>query len=52
MGYQSIRTAVAYLRGEPYEKVIDTGVFLATPENMNDSNIKRLLSPDLSILEK
>ena len=52
MGYQSVRTAVAYLKGEPYEKVIDTGVFLATPENMNDPNIRRLLSPDLSILDK
>ncbi len=52
MGYQSVRTAVAYLKGQPYEKVIDTGVFLATPENMNDPNIRRLLSPDLSILDK
>jgi len=32
--------------------VIDTGVFLATPDNMDDPNIKRLLSPDLSILNK
>jgi ribose transport system substrate-binding protein len=51
MGYQSVRTAVAFLKGEPFEKVIDTGVFLATPENMNDPNIRRLLSPDLSILD-
>jgi len=52
MGDQSVRTAVAYLRKEPYERVIDTGVFLATPENMNDPKIRRLLSPDLSILDK
>jgi ribose transport system substrate-binding protein len=52
MGYQSVRTAAAYLKKEPYEKSIDTGVFLATPENMNDPNIRRLLSPDLSILNK
>ncbi len=52
MGYQSVRTAAAYLKKEPYEKNIDTGVFLATPENMNDPNIRRLLSPDLSILNK
>jgi ribose transport system substrate-binding protein len=51
MGYQSVRTTVAFLKGEPFEKVIDTGVFLATPENMNDPNIRRLLSPDLSILD-
>ena len=39
MGYQSVRTAVAHLRGQPYEKTVDTGVFLATPENMNEPAI-------------
>jgi ribose transport system substrate-binding protein len=52
MGYDSIRTAVARLRGEPYETRIDTGVFLATPENMNQPEIRRLLIPDLSILNR
>jgi ribose transport system substrate-binding protein len=52
MGYRSVQTAVAHLRGRPYDKTFDTGVFLATPENMNDSDIKRLLAPDLSILER
>ena len=52
MGYRSVRTAVAHLRGEPYEKTVDTGVFLATPENMDDPKIRKLLSPDLSILDK
>ncbi|MEW5902641.1 MAG: substrate-binding domain-containing protein, partial [Acidobacteriota bacterium] len=52
MGYDSVKTAVAYLRGEPYEKYIDTGVFMATPENMNQPEIMRLLKPDLSILER
>jgi ABC-type sugar transport system substrate-binding protein len=52
MGYKSVRTAVAHLRGEPYDKNIDTGVFLATPENMDDPKIRRLLAPDLSILDK
>lgn len=51
MGYDSVRTAVARLRGEPYETRIDTGVFLATPENMNQPEIRRLLVPDLSILD-
>jgi ribose transport system substrate-binding protein len=50
MGYQSVRTAVAHLRGKPYEKTVDTGVYLATPENMKEPQIKKLLSPDLSIL--
>jgi ribose transport system substrate-binding protein len=52
MGYDSVRVAVARLRGEPYENRIDTGVFLATPENMNQPEIRRLLVPDLSILER
>jgi ribose transport system substrate-binding protein len=51
MGYKSVITAVAHLRGEPYEKSVDTGVFLATPENRNDPLISRLLKPDLSILD-
>jgi ribose transport system substrate-binding protein len=52
MGYESVRTAVACLRGEPYEKSIDTGVVLATPENMNQPEIHRMLVPDLSILNQ
>jgi len=52
MGYDSVRTAVASLRGEPFETRIDTGVFLATPENMNQPEIRRLLAPDLTILDR
>jgi ribose transport system substrate-binding protein len=52
MGYDSVRTAVAHLRGAPFEGRIDTGVYLATPENMNQPEIRRLLVPDLSILDK
>ena len=52
MGYESVKTAVAYLRGEPYETRIDTGVVLATPENMNRPEMRRLLVPDLSILDR
>ena len=50
MGYRSVKTAVAHLRREPYEKNVATGVVLATPENMNEPSIRRLLSPDLSVL--
>jgi len=52
MGYDSVKTAVACLRGEPYQTAIDTGVFLATPENMNEPEVRRLLAPDLSILDR
>jgi ribose transport system substrate-binding protein len=51
MGYRSVRTAVARLRGEPFEKNVATGVVLATPDNMNEPAIRRLLSPDLSVLK-
>jgi ribose transport system substrate-binding protein len=51
MGYRGVKTAVAHLKGEPYDKTVDTGVFLATPENMKDPKIKKLLMPDLSILD-
>lgn len=48
MGYLGVKTAVAAVRGEPVEKRIDTGVTLATPENMDNPEIKQLLAPDLS----
>ena len=50
MGYQSLRAAVAHLRGEPYEKSVATAVVLATAENMEEPAIGRLLRPDLSVL--
>ena len=46
MGYQSVKTLVAHLRGEPIEKRIPTGEVMATPENMNDPRIKKLLEPE------
>jgi ribose transport system substrate-binding protein len=50
MGYLGVKTIVAHLRGEPVEKMIDTGVVLATADNMDAPDIKSLLSPDLSII--
>ncbi len=48
MGYDGIRVAVKVLNSEPYEKRIDTGAIIATPENMSDPGVMALLSPDLS----
>jgi ribose transport system substrate-binding protein len=48
MGYLGVKTVVAHLRGEPVEKVIDTGVVLATKDNMDAPEIRALISPDLS----
>jgi len=51
MGYLGVKTIVAILRGEPVEKVIDTGVVLATKDNMDSPEIKSLLSPDLTMIK-
>lgn len=48
MGYNGVKIAVTCLRGGAFEKRIDTGAMVATPENMNDPEFKQLLSPDLS----
>lgn len=51
MGYLGVKTIVAHLRGEPIEKVVDTGVVLATRDNMDTPEIRALLSPDLSLID-
>lgn len=48
MGYTAVQTMVAHLKGQPVEKWIDTGVQVATKENMATPAIKSLLEPDLS----
>jgi ribose transport system substrate-binding protein len=48
MGYLGVKTCVAYLRGEKVEKNIDTGVKVATPDNMADPEIDKLLHPPLA----
>jgi len=44
MGYLIVKTAVAYLNGEKVEKFISSGVYIATPENMNEPEMSRLLN--------
>jgi ribose transport system substrate-binding protein len=46
MGYIGVKTMVKHLQGEKVEKRIDTGSVVATPENMNEPDMKRLLEPD------
>ncbi len=50
IGDLSVRAMVKHLRGESVEGRIDTGVVIATQENMSSPAIQALLSPDLSIL--
>jgi len=45
MGYLGVKTVFAALRGEPVPPVIDTGVGLATPENMDEPATAALLHP-------
>jgi ABC-type sugar transport system substrate-binding protein len=45
MGYLGVKTMVAHLEGSSVEKRIVTGEYVATPENMNDESMKKLLEP-------
>ncbi|MCU0355479.1 MAG: substrate-binding domain-containing protein [Cytophagales bacterium] len=48
MGYESVKTAIAILNKQGYEKRLDTGVFMVTKDNLNDPAIRELLNPDLT----
>ncbi|MCA8985294.1 MAG: substrate-binding domain-containing protein [Planctomycetaceae bacterium] len=45
MGYQAVKQMLAHLEGKPVEKRIKTGEFVATPENMNQPDMQKLLHP-------
>jgi ribose transport system substrate-binding protein len=47
MGYLGVKTMVDHLRGQPVEKRVDTGVWLITPENLDDPQSQTLLHPPL-----
>ena len=48
MGYLSVKTLVAHLKGEKVERRIDTGVRLITRDIMDQPETQQLLKPDLS----
>ena len=48
MAYLGVKSVVDKINGEKLEPYIDTGVQVATPENMNTPAMKELHSPDLS----
>ncbi|MDH4257814.1 MAG: substrate-binding domain-containing protein [Candidatus Aminicenantes bacterium] len=48
MGYLGVKQMVSHLKGEKIESRVDTGVYLATRENMDKPEIKVLLWPDFS----
>jgi ribose transport system substrate-binding protein len=46
MGYLGVKSIVTHLRGGKVEPRIDTGATVATPDNMNQPAIRKLLEPD------
>jgi len=47
MGYLAVKTMVSHIKGQPVEKWIDTGVHVATKDNMGTPEMKPLVEPDL-----
>jgi ribose transport system substrate-binding protein len=48
MGYLGVKQITLHLKGQEIENRVDTGVYLATRENMEVPEIKNLLAPDFS----
>ncbi len=48
IGYLGVKQMVLHLRGQSIESRVDTGVYLATQENMDDTDMKNLLEPDFA----
>jgi len=46
MGYLTVKSMVEHLRGGKVERRIDTGAAIATPENMEQPEIRALLHPE------
>jgi ribose transport system substrate-binding protein len=45
MGYQAVNTLLDHLEGKAVQQVISTGEYVATAENMNETEFQRLLNP-------
>jgi ribose transport system substrate-binding protein len=43
MGYEGVKTALSVIKKQPYEKRIDTGVTMITPDNMKTAEIQELI---------
>jgi ribose transport system substrate-binding protein len=48
MSYEGVQALIAHLEGKELPTYIDTGVVVATPENMERPELQALHSPDLS----
>ncbi|MEK6281933.1 MAG: substrate-binding domain-containing protein [Acidobacteriota bacterium] len=47
MGYLGVRKMVEHLQGKGIEKLVDTGVTMVTPDNLDAAEIQTLLHPPL-----
>jgi ribose transport system substrate-binding protein len=47
MGYEGVKTMVAVIKKQDYQKRVDTGVKLVTGENINEPQVQELINPDL-----
>jgi ribose transport system substrate-binding protein len=47
MGERGVRALALHWEGKPVEQRIDTGVVVATPENMKEPAVAALLAPEL-----
>src|SRR5688572_13226752 len=45
MGYLAVKTMVEHLEGKQVPKVVDTGVAIVTPDNLDDPKSQELLNP-------
>jgi ribose transport system substrate-binding protein len=48
MGYLAVKTAAQHLQGQKVPAVIDTGVHIITPENVNTAEMKPILEPPVA----
>ncbi|MBI5757112.1 MAG: substrate-binding domain-containing protein [Planctomycetales bacterium] len=46
MGYQGVKAIMQHISGQSVEKRVPTGEYLATPENMDEEAMKKLLAPE------
>jgi len=45
MGYEAVMSMMKHIEGQDVEKRIGTGEYVATPENMNEKDMNKLLNP-------
>ena len=48
MGYLGVKTMVAYLRKQPVEKKVDTGVMMVTPDNLDLPATQEIIAPPIA----